>query len=499
MSSHLIPINYLTSVFTRIPRLLSFLLHYSIFNGFSIDTCVHLAPDLLRHIGSSCNLAVKKTIELLGFKEKLSLYLLRLHEKDGRSLDDLWGALLETTESHGILGFLIVSVSNTSQVSKYSHHMILIAHSWLERQGRFGSTMTMFTQDLLFTDGPSNQRSKLSYNLDKADMQVRLTLATAMVERNHFAQAHAILTACAKDLRSLDPVYKNEYFPVMTELIKTCNILNQAEQGEAIALEALQHRQTDNATPSEISHLQVALADSLVGQSKYSEADKVLESLLASESLSAYLATVVSLRLNKVRRRLGILDVPAFIRNGELRKVLLYTSDSEGHIIDECLEELSCTISFTQQSVDEDPAVAKALLDTAVAVVARQPISTSDWRTRMLHEQTMHDPGHKVQDEQVCHQYPAERLASAQNSQKCAPLRILLLREVLETNARGQHFLSKSQALSRPMLALDSMVDFLVAKESHGNFSTLKMIAYTKLLQILHQQHSQSLTSRLAH
>lgn len=70
--------------------------------------------------------------------------------------------------------------------------------------------------------------------------------------------------------------------------------------------------------------MQIALADSYVGRSKYSEAGRLLEEVLDSEYLSNNLTTVASLRLNKVKRRLGILDVSAFTRNSGLQNVLMY-------------------------------------------------------------------------------------------------------------------------------------------------------------------------------
>ena len=372
---------------TRIPPLLSFLLQYSIFNGFIVDTCVYLAPEPLRKIESSCGFAAKKTIELLIFKENLCLHLLHLHEKGRKSHVELWGPSVETAEFHGILGFLIASVMRSSQASQYSDEMIAIAQNWRERKGQFSSTMLAFAQNLLFVDGPP-------CTLDKADMQVKFTMAMAMVELNDFAPACALLNSCAKDLRSTYSVYEDEYFPVMTELIKCCNILHQEEQGEATAFEALHHRYSDTATRNEICSIQIELADSFIGRSKYSEAEKVLQQILDGKTISTYLKTVACLRLNKVRRRLGVFDVSTVTHSGALGKALTYLNDSKGDIRDECSEELSCTISFAQQRTTENAAAAKAIFENASAIVARQPVSTSNWRTRILCEQVAYESHH---------------------------------------------------------------------------------------------------------
>ena len=453
MESHRI---YNADFVSRIPRLLAFLLNYSTFNGFSIDTCVYLAPGLVRYIKSSCSSAVEKMIKLLEFREKLCLNLLHLHDEPRKTLDDVWGDLIDTAESYGSLGLFIASVSKSSQASQYSNEMVAIANEWRERQGQFHSTMTNFAHNLLFTEGLSNQSARHSNTLDMADMDVKFTMAMAMMERDNFPRAYLFLEACARDLRSTNSVYKDKYFPVMIELVKCCNILNQEEQGEATALEALRHRYSLTATRNQIVHVLIVLSDSLIGQSKYSEADKLLQTVLADESLSTYLKTVASLRLNKVRRRLGVLDVPAFTRNGALVKPLTDASDSKSPIRDECLEELSCTISFTQQGITENVAVANAVLDTASAIVARQPISTSNWRTSILPEQIAHVPVHRLQEEEeVDHQDSVEKSIDAECSWEIAPLCVLLLRDV--------------RTLNRPMLALESVINSLNAEKSHGD------------------------------
>ena len=339
-------------------------------------------------------------IELLEFKGKLCLHLLHSHEKDRKLPEHLSRDSLETAELYGISGFLIASVSNSRQASRSSNEMTAIALSWRVRQGRFQSTMLTFAENLLFTGEPGDQSLKHSYTLGNADMQIRCAMAMAMIDRNHHHQAHRILTTCAKDFRSADSVDVDEYFPIMTELVKCCNILNQEEQGEATALETLQHRYSDNATRHDICNVKIALADSLIGRSKYDEASELLEEILASDSLSTYLTTVASLRLNKIKRRLGVLDTSMSNYYGALQKALTCARSSNGHLRDECLEELSCTVSFVQQRTTEDVPVVNTILSNASILVARQPTSTNNWRMRMLQEQVMHLSGGETQEGQ---------------------------------------------------------------------------------------------------
>ena len=412
-------------------------------------------------------------LDLLKFKELLCLHLLHLHEEGRKRPSDPLATPLQTTEMLGILGLLLASVLRSNRNSIHSNEAIDIAHRWREGHISSISTMCTFARELLFMDEPNNQSSSPSITLGKADIQVRFSMAMAMIERNHFTQAYAMLNACAADLRIPDSDYQNEYFPVMTELVKCCNILKQEEQGKATALEALQHRRTYTAALNQIYHMQIALTDSLIGQSKYLEAEKILQQILASECLSNYLTTVASLRLNKARRRLGVLDFPAFDRNGALQKVLTYGDDYNGHIRDECLEELSCTIGFTQQRTSEDETVANAVLNTASAVIASHSNSASSWRTRILHEQIAHESGHRMREPH--RQHTAEMSVDARSSLSRAPLRILLLHEKLKSSIPGPNTLSHSQALQRPMLALDDVSKYMNV-EGNGKFSALELI-----------------------
>ena len=362
-------------------------------------------------------------IELLEFKERLCLNLLHAQEKSGKSLDHHLVDSLETPRSHGILGFLIASVLMSTQASQNSNEIVAMTHRWRARQGGFHCTMLVFAENLLFKGEPSDKNLERPYTLGNADLQVRCAMATAMIERNHNALAYEFLNTCAKDLRSMDSVHLDEYFPIMTEFVKCCNILNREDQGEAIALEALRHRYSDTAARNEICDMQIALADSLIGRSKYSEAGRLLEEVLDSKDLSTYLTTVASLRLNKVKRRLGILDVSAFTRNSALQNVLMDASDSSSHIKDECLDELSCTVSFMQQRITKNASVVKAILDTASMVLGSQTASTRSWRTCALQEQVTHVSRRETQEGQSIYE---------QCSQKVPPLRVLLMYENLQ-------------------------------------------------------------------
>ena len=412
-------------------------MHYSIYNGISVDTSLHLAPSLLRSIKSSSSHSIKTTIEILEFKEDLCLHLLQPQEKECKSFNRLVRDSVETAGICGILGFLLASISKSSQTSRHTNEVLAIAHSWREMEGRYPSTMLAFAENLLFAGEAMKQSLKRLNLLENADIQVRCTLAMAMVEQSQFTEACALLTACAKDFRSTESDHVDGYFPVMTELVKCHNILNQEEDGEVTALEALRHRYSDTATRIEICNIQIALADSLIGQSKYSEAEKLLEEVLASHMLSKYLIAVASLRLSKVKRRLGILDLSTFTHNGAPLKALICVSDSNSRIRDAFLEELSSTVSFMRQNTTDKLPEVKEVLETESIILGGQSISTSSWRTRILQEQVAHVSGLQTRDDDGYHRNITETSVNANGSQKIPPLRALILRERLDADGPG--------------------------------------------------------------
>ena len=297
--------------------------------------------------------------------------------------------------------------------------------------------MLTSAESLVFAGEAMEIGLRRSYLLENADIQVRCTLAMTMVERSQITKACALLTACAKDFRSTQSDYVDGYFPVMTELVKCHNILKQEEDGEVTALEALRHRFSDTATRIEICNIQIALADSLIGQSKYSEAEKLLEEVVASHMLSQYIIAVASLRLSKVKRRLGILDVSAFSHNGAPLKALICASNSNSHIRHAFLEELSSSVSFTRQHTTEKLPEVKAVVETASVIIGGQSISTSGWRTRILQEQIAHVSGVQARDDDCYHRNITETSVNAHGSQKIPPLRVLLLRERSRTDGPG--------------------------------------------------------------
>ena len=353
------------------------------------------------------------------------------HEEECKSFNRLIRHSVETAETCGILGFLLASISKSSQTSRATSEVIAIAHSWREMEGWYPSTMLTFAENLLFAGEVMKQSLNRSYSLKNDDIQVRFTLAMAMVEHSQFTEACALLTACAKDLRSTESDYVDGYFPVMTELVKCHNVLDQEEDGEVTALEALRHRCSETATRIEICNIQIALADALIGQSKYSEAKKLLEEVLACHMLSKHIIAVASLRLSKVKRRLGILDVSAFTHNGAPLKALICASDSNSHIRDAFLEELSSTLSFTRQKDTEKLPEVKAVLETASIILGGQSISTSSWRTRIVQEQVAHMSGLQTRDDDCHHRSITETSLNTHGSEEIPPLRALILRESL--------------------------------------------------------------------
>ena len=442
-------------MFSRISPLLSFLLHYSIFNGFDVDTCLHLEPALLQSIRSCANPKMRRTIEILEFKELLCLHLIYPQKQQWKSPDLFLRESIETVELHGVFGFLLASISESSQASQNTSEILAIVHKWRKMRLRVPSSIVAFAESLLFVSELFDANWKPLRVLGNADMQMGCTMATAMLERNHFTEACILLTECQNYFKPTERDYVDWYLPVMTELVKCRNILNQEQHGEETALEALRYRYPDTATQNEIGNMQIALVDSLIGQSRYLEAEKLLEEVLAGGVLSDYLIAVTSLRLSKVRRRLGVSNVLAFTHNGVPLKALMDASNSNSLIRDQFLEELSSTVNFIRQRITRTTPEVQALINTASILTAGQAISTSSWRTRILQKQVALISGVQTGDEQNDHRNTAWRSVYAKASQKIPPLRVLVLRE--------------EQYSNELQLDLDSLHRHLNVEGHHGN------------------------------
>ena len=221
---------------------------------------------------------------------------------------------------------------------------------------------------------------------DEVDLPVRFAVTTELMRRERFMEAHVGWAAIARTLAPNQRLHQRERFLVMAELTKCCNLLGLETEGEDYALRALKPLDY-GATQAQIYSMQIILADSLIGQRKYDQAENVLKSVLAGTGLSAYVKMAAILRLNKVRRRLGTLMVQEPPTVVALQDLSMRRQDLTLEARNEILDELSSTHSYLEQSNDGTDAHATALrILVTMSADINIIVDQEDWRLSRIHD-----------------------------------------------------------------------------------------------------------------
>ena len=356
--------------------MVSFLIHFSMFSGLTYDTCIHLSSDVIRRILGAGNLTVNGQIAILKFKERLCFPGARNDCKVQaicRSIE----TELKTKELMATLGMLIAS----GLESRCSDELL----ASVRRQEN--CTMQQCASVLLRAGTEGDEETGSS--IGNADFGVRCAIALAMVERNQFTPAHPLLRECVREQLAL-PRFKYSnvpLFPLATEFVRCSNILEKEAEGEAAARKVLSHLVESSASPTEVYSLEIALVDSLIGQSRYVEAAKTLQALASSELPSSSIIDIIDLRLSKVRRRLGKVDRSVFVNAPITLKTLPSNDDLHHAIKAEYLDERIATLSFIQQQRSQKvvgSGIAEYAFTVASKVISKAPQDLQDWRQEFL-------------------------------------------------------------------------------------------------------------------
>ena len=316
----------------RIPRMISFLTHLSIYNGETPDTCIHLSADVIRNIQSINNHTVNGQIALLALKETLCSPRTRLDHKIQDNSNSVI-IKLKTQELSATMGILVTP----GLQSRCSNELCTPA------QSEVTCTMQQCALALSHVDRREDRISEMTWS--QGDPEVMFAVALAIVARDHWIQAHPLLLKCAQETLGFPASEHATLFPIITEFVKCSNVLRREVEGEQIALQALNHPAVIFGASIELCSLQLALVDSLIGQSKYTEAEERLRTLAAIKPSSSYIREAMDLRLSKVLRRLGVVDCSAIQRALTLSKTFSPTDGSNNAIIAECLDECFATVS----------------------------------------------------------------------------------------------------------------------------------------------------------
>ena len=233
----------------------------------------------------------------------------------------------------------------------------------LLKSGSVVSTLEICAATLLSTK--VNKGMNESLESSKTELPVRFALAIELVNRKRFLDAYGCLRIVVETFGPTTLLYQRDYlyFPVVIELVKCCNILGKEDEGEVLALEALTHA-TEAAIGTQACSMQITLADSLIGQKKYQDAETLLEAVLDSSSASAYLRLLATLRLNKAKRRLGSLTRTDCFPEGHLSAALWSPEEMSVDVRNECLDELASTRCCIEQKKTNVQADSRTISET---------------------------------------------------------------------------------------------------------------------------------------
>ncbi|KAL9595848.1 MAG: hypothetical protein Q9219_006190 [cf. Caloplaca sp. 3 TL-2023] len=243
----------------------------------------------------------------------------------------------------GLLRILINSDA-FSQLERFSlEYLIRTQFSRVQYEGHIPSTFEKVSNVVIYGK-LGKVESMEPPALERIDVYVQFALAFELMRRKRFVEAYSQWHEVVGKLQCGHEHLAIEYIPAVVELIKSCIFINQEAEGEVIALKNLA-LYASSTNKEQMTSMHIALADCLIGQRKYKGAEVELNRILKEGHLSAPTRSVVILRLNKVKRRLGTLStLEAFAALDHIEDGV-YDPHRAAAIIDEYLDELSATLN----------------------------------------------------------------------------------------------------------------------------------------------------------
>ena len=385
---------------------------------------------------------VQRLMSILTFRDELRQFFLDPHRNEElrSGFPNSLQICFQRPGSSGLLGFAIAALSRWNQASLKIERMTKIGAWWRAKHDGTISTMEALADNLLSVDNESNKNSIAT--LRKADLHVRLTIGQEMAERNKLVEGLEFLGNCVKELRAGRSNDYREYCLATTELVKCCNRESKELEGESWALEALQHEFAPrHKSRIDDCYLKTALADSLMGQGKYEDAEALLRNILAVASIPNYLTVALRLRLSKARRRLGRLDLSFFDSEGPEQETLHWIEHAGTDLKIELSEELSITISLMQLKRPREFGEAKAFIKKAIDTMASDPNVAEDWRYVALQKRIQEPVNILHYPEEIPLGQWSDRKTFENNSLKLATARALILSDTNEFHLGFSPFL----------------------------------------------------------
>ncbi len=264
----------------------------------------------------------------------------------------------------GLLGLVLDCQIRSARTAFNKTIRDLMIEDWKAFIGTNDSTLVISASLLLGAGRDTSDKEIGVLTSVGFDPETVATLGQALMFRCSYSKAYPILSECVDVILTLverkpHVAVPRLYHICVLELIKCCNI-TMVKDFDPLRIARSSYFKT--ASCLHRSYLSIELADWYISQGNYVSAKQHLEQVLDDAEPSDYLHIILSLRLNKVDRRLRCLDGSTLQKGGQLFKALTLVDHSKTDLSNECLDELRATMAFARWNDLDVAADAKAVL-----------------------------------------------------------------------------------------------------------------------------------------
>ena len=367
---------------SSVPHLVSFLLNYSVSKGSHLSLQSILEPSLVQDLIRYGDQTVQDTMSILKFQEHF-YYAVFLQPRVNENL--LIQDQHVVPKFSGFFAIIIALMLDMVPEARKSQIVSVISNCRQLMLGEKTSTIEQFAFHILSLYNLEKQNLNLDNIESSLDLDLKISLGLEMARYQRAPEASAILGSCVKDMETAGYIGSRECCIITTELVKCFNMMSEEAKAESIARLVLGSQcDPELQFQHDLCHLNIALADTLMGQGEYESAETLMLSVLAVGSLPRSTQTIIRLRLNKARRRLGRDDIIVSVKADVMQPVLESIPDLDQDLKIEVLAELSANVSLAQKHSDENTeSFADLVYDTVAAMSAGSAI-VADWRIPAL-------------------------------------------------------------------------------------------------------------------
>ena len=361
------------------------LIYFSFDEGFSLNSGPHFDLDVIHNLNkSNCDDSViLQAVAFLRFKDQICRLLIEYNAPPEHVL-----SFLTTLNSqfHDVLFRNLMCEVVRSMVSQalpsVSAEKTTALVDWLE-DSQTSTNASISTLGIIL-QALSDWHTTIPQSI--SDLSVQIALGFALGQRRSHACAIQVLQQNLPQVLSEWSSDSYEYGTACAELMKCYNCLGQYSQAESLGSRVIQQRSDRSMRQrTDTVYIQVALADSMIGQCNYQDARTILNGIMEYTELSNELILIVALRLNKIDRRTW--SQTGSLSTGQKLNVLKRVTDplraTNPKLVLDYLEELSLTAAQYQQMNLEWSEIL-SLITTSLRSESANRLIGTDWRVVSL-------------------------------------------------------------------------------------------------------------------